>query len=752
MVKENHGNRVQAICPCHQDKEASLSISYSEQKKQTLLFCHAGCETRDIVDSVGLRMTDLFDAELSKESKGMQIDKIYHYTDKNGVVLYDKIRFFPKRFSHRRTINNKIIWGMDEGIYYETYKGSNEYSRKEREGVACITVEGAEPVLYNLPAIMMAYETGDMVFVVEGEKDADNLMSRGLIATCNSDGASKKGTKWHESYTECLKGLNIVILHDNDEPGKAHAESIAKQLHGVAASIRCPELPGLEEKGDVSDWFALGYTKDTLIAIVEHAEHYDPALEPEEVDLTRYNFSDVGNAERMIAAYGKIIRYHPGWKNGWLIWSGKHWEVDHECKIEALARKVIKKLQNQGNMMPGTPENEKVKDSIYKFVLKSESDNRLRAMVNQAKSHPSIVIKTMDQNPYLINFSNGTLNLKSGKMQNHRRMDYISKLVNIKYDPAAKCPSWIEFINKIFLNNKELIEYIQKSIGYSMTGDASLQCFYILHGQGSNGKGTFMKTIQTILGDYSATLKGNSLMEKMGDEGARGDLAKLEAKNFVVVNELEEGKSFDEALVKSLTSGADEVVPVRRMYEEEFDLHPRFKLWMTTNKLPKIKGTDQGIWRRVRKIPFEYDFEKDSDRNEHFFEEKLLPEMSGILNWAIEGCLKWQSDGMNVPDIVKYAISDYRHDMDPIQRFIDECCIVSETCKVKRTALYDVYCEWCKENKEYTLSTIKFNRKMGEKNFIQAVSAGIYYWKNIGLVTHDYVELDDRDENINPFI
>ena len=756
-IKEDHGNRAKAICPAHPDKEASLSINYDEKENKTLLYCHAGCETKEILDRVGLKITDLFDKPMDSntKSKGRNIEKVYQYRDPEGNVLFEKIRFIPKQFSQRRYVKGMTIWGLEKGKYYETYSGSNEYSMKERLGAKTIEVEGVEPVLYNLPELLQAIKDDKEVYIVEGEKDADNLKKWDITATCNFDGASKSSqkVKWKKEYNNCFKGAKVIVLHDNDDSGKAHAESVAASLSGIAEYVKCPELPGLDEKGDFSDWQGEGHTKDELIAMVDSAEHWDPVMQGENIDLIKFNFSDVGNAERLIAAYGKIIRYRPGWKNGWLIWSGKHWQVDYDNKIEVLSRKVLKKLQQQGDNLPKDDDKYlMLKKEIYKFVLKSEGDNRIRAMINQAKSHSNVVIKKMNKDAYLLNYKNGTLNMKIGRLQEHNRKDYITKLIDISYDPEVKCPNWIEFVNKIFMGNTELIEYIQKSIGYSMTGNAALQCFYILHGQGSNGKGTFMKTIQTILGDYSATLKGNSLMEKMGDEGARGDLAKLEDKYFVVVNELEEGKSFDESLVKSLTSGADEVVPVRRMYEEEFDLHPTFKMWMTTNKLPKIKGTDQGIWRRVRKIPFEYDFEKDAEKNENFFEEKLLLEMPGILNWALEGCLKWQREGMKVPDIVKYAIDDYKHDMDPIQRFIDECCIVSETCKSKRNELYDCYCEWCRENKEYTLSTIKFNRKLEEKDFKLIVTKGIRYWKNIGLVTREFEGLTPReDENIKPF-
>lgn len=750
-IKQDHGDSCKAVCPAHPDKEASLSISYDKAQGKTIIYCHAGCDIREILDNVGLKMTDLFDREMSK-NKNSNIEKVYKYTDKTGEMLFEKVRFKGKKFSQRRTVEAATVWGLEKGTYYETFNGSNAYSTKKRD-TNKKEFEGIEPVLYNLPAVIEAVKNGQPILFVEGEKDADNVNSIGLIATTTFDGASasKKKSKWRESYNQYLKGAKVIILHDNDEPGRAHAKDIAKNIAAITESIKIIDLPDLDIKEDVSDWLSCGGTKDKLLDLVENAEKYDPNLEPEEINLINYNFSDVGNAERLIAMYNKIIRYNPVRKK-WFIWSGKHWNMDCTGRIEVLARKVIKTLQLQGIMLDdGLAENIDLRKQIQKFVLKSEADNRIKAMINQSRTEHNIILMNMNKNVYLLNLKNGTLNLKTGELQEHNRKDYITRLVNVEYNPGAECPNWKEFIDKIFMGNDELIDYIQKSIGYSMTGDSNLQCFYICHGAGSNGKGTFMKAIMTILGDYAAVLKGNSLMEKMGDEGARGDLAKLEGKYFVCVNELEEGKCFDEALVKSLSSGADEAIPVRRMYEEEFDLHPTFKMWMTTNKLPKIKGTDNGIWRRVRKIPFEYSFENDKEKDEHFFENKLVPEMSGILNWALEGCLKWQKEGMKIPEVVKYAVDEYKSDMDPVQRFLDDECILSETCKTKISQLYDAYEDWCHENKEYVLSSIKLSKKVAEKGFKKTRDMNGRYWMGIGIVDNDHEEITEVQDNMFPF-
>jgi putative DNA primase/helicase len=762
QIKQDHGDMCKAMCPSHQDKEASLSIKYDRAKGKTILKCHAGCEIENIVSAAGIKISDLFDEKFKSDLKNSDsnISAVYKYRDATGKVLFEKVRFEKpkKHFTQRRIIDGATVWGLDGGVYFETYNNSNNWSKKQRENTNTREFEDCKPVIYNLPEVLEAIKQGKEIYIVEGEKDADNLKRLGFTATCNFDGASasKQKPKWKEEYNLYFKGAKVIIFNDNDDPGRTHANYIASQLNEIAEYVKRPEIPDLLEKEDISDWINNGHEKDDIETLIQNTEKWDISQIPKEVNLINFNFSDVGNAERLMATYGDNIRYNPIRKK-WIIWTGKHWEVDTTGKIEALARNCLRKLQSQGMVLPkeqGDTDNTKFKEQIYKHVLKSESDNKIKAMVNQSKTQSSLIIKNTDKNIYALNLKNGTLNLKTGQLQKHNKKDFITKIVDIEFDREAKCPNWIEFINKIFLNNAELIDYVQRSIGYSMTGDASLQCFYICHGGGSNGKGTFMKTIMTILGEYSASLKGNSLMEKMGDEGARGDIAKLESKSFVCVNELEEGKCFDEALLKSLTSGADEVIPVRRMYEEEFDLHPAFKLWLTTNKLPKIKGTDNGIWRRVRKIPFEYNFENDENKDQYFFENKLMPEMSGILNWALEGCLKWQQDGIKVPDIVKYAIDDYRNDMDPIQRFLDECCItsISETCKTKISQMYNCYENWCHENKEYTLSSMKFSKKMGEKGFKQGRSSKDRHWEYIGIIdTEHQVKLIETKDNVYPF-
>lgn len=757
-----------AICPAHPDKEASLSIWHDSREGKTVMSCHAGCEIADILDAAGLIMSDLFDNPLPQGDYDSRFERIYQYRNSNNNVLFEKVRFKAtdekkKNFTQRRKIGDAIVWGLEAGIHYETYPGSNEWTKnlgkkinpKERE------FEGCEPAIYNLPGILKAIAAGEEVHIAEGEKDADNLTALGFACCCNFDGASasKLKPKWRKSYNEIFKDAKVVIFNDNDDPGRAHADYIAQELHEVAEYVKRPELPGILDKEDITDFIAYGNGREEIQEIINSTSiyEYDDAAEQ---SLIGFNFSDVGNAERLMATYGKNIRYNPVRKS-WLLWSSKHWEFDFVGKIEGLARKVIRKLQIEGEAISlegltyeEEKKKEELKKSIKKYVLRSESDGKIKAMINQAMTQNSLIITETDKDNFLLNIKNGTLNLKTGLLEKHDRRNFCTKLVNVEYDPKMKCPNWTEFINKIFLGDAELINYIQKSIGYSMTGDANLQCFYILHGNGANGKGTFIKTIMKFMGDYADGLDAKSLMEKMGDEGTREEIAGLIGKRFVNVNEMKGSKSFDEGLLKSLTSGADETVKVRNLYESSFNLKPTFKLWMSTNHMPKINNDDEGIWRRVRKIPFKYKFTEE-DKDVNFFENKLMPEMSGILNWAIVGCLKWQQEGEHIPDVVKASVDEYRVDSDPIQRFIADECIVanSETVRVNVADMYKTYEAWCKENKEYTLSSIKFSKKMTEKEFEKGRTKYGLYWKGIGLVDKEHqVEITECNDVYNPFV
>lgn len=725
-------DRVQAKCPCHDDKNASLTISYNSKEEKTILYCHAGCNTRDILDSVGLKMSDLYDQPLQQDSKSNgNIEKIYKFFDENGDLAYEKIRFKGKKFSHRRYENGVEVWGLSEGVYTETFPGSNSYSMKDRPGAKELWFPEREHILYNLPNLIEGVKNGQTVYIVEGEKDADNVIKRGLIATTTSIGATKGdlGKKWLKSFNKYFKGANVVLVPDNDKPGMAFMDHVAKQLKSVANSVKIIELPGLATKGDISDWLEAGNDIYDLNNIVEKTLEY---VDFKGNIIYDYNWSDVGNAERLIALHGKDLKYNVN-DGKWYVWNGSYWEKDVNFKVDNLYRSVLRRFQSAIPTIDLVDENEtkKAREKANAFVLRNETDGKIKATINQAKTFNNISFVESDMDDYLLNTPKETINLRDLSQKQHDRKDLITQVAGVNCNPNTECPNWLAFLNRIFCGDQELINYVQKAVGYSLTGDMTEQCLFMLWGGGANGKSTFVKALEDIMGTYSATIKGETLMESKGQEGARGDLARLTNKRVVIASELQEGQVFNEPLLKVLSAG--ETLPVRFMYQEEFMLKPKFKLWIMTNKKPKVKGNDHGIWRRWRMIPFKYKFtEKEKDPN--FYEEKLKPELEGILLWAITGYQMWKEQGFEAPEEVKEAVEDYKMDMDQVARFIEDCCVTGEKQECTGREMYDEYVNWCiNEGEQYKMTNHKLARDLKEKGFINKRRTSGKYWVGISI-------------------
>ena len=246
----------------------------------------------------------------------------------------------------------------------------------------------------------------------------------------------------------------------------------------------------------------------------------------------------------------------------------------------------------------------------------------------------------------------------------------MTKLVPGEYDPKAACPVWKNFLDTVFAGDADLIRYVQKAVGYSLTGDTSEQCVFFLYGTGSNGKSTFLSTIRQVFGDYAANVQPETLMVKPSSSGgANSDIARLKSARFVTSTEPNEGMRLNEGLIKQL-SGEDSVT-ARKLYSDEFEFLPEFKLWMGANHKPIIRGTDTGIWRRVHMIPFEVSI-SDEKKDKHL-PGKLRGEIAGILNWAVEGYRLYASEGLKMPGAVAKAVAEYRHEMDSISQFLEEC-------------------------------------------------------------------------------
>jgi putative DNA primase/helicase len=327
--------------------------------------------------------------------------------------------------------------------------------------------------------------------------------------------------------------------------------------------------------------------------------------------------------------------------------------------------------------------------AMYAHAKYSNSKNGIRNMVALAKSELAIAPEELDTDPWLLNVKNGTIELPAGKLRDHRKEDFITKLAPVTFDPDADCPLWRTFLDRIFAGNGELIGYMQRLVGYCLTGVTEEHLLPFLYGTGANGKSTLVETILKLLGpDYAMKAPPDLLLVKRGQSHPT-DRADLFGKRFVACVETEEGRRIAEALTKELTGG--DRVRARRMREDFWEFVPTHHIWLASNHKPTIVGTDHGSWRRIKLIPFEVVIpEAEQDKK---LPAKLAGELPGILNWAITGCLEWQRGGMKEPRIVEARTHEYADEMDEVGKFVDQHCEIGTGFMASATELYKAFQE-----------------------------------------------------------
>jgi putative DNA primase/helicase len=427
------------------------------------------------------------------------------------------------------------------------------------------------------------------------------------------------------------------------------------------------------------------------------------------------HLTDLGNARRLVGLYGHDFRYLAP-DGPFLAWDGARFADDSgEIQLMRWAKETICAIYPEAAYSYADDATQR--RALIKHATASESVRALRGMVTLARSEPGVPVRPdqLDADPWLLNVLNGTLDLRSQELRPHRREDLITKLVPINYEPAAPCPTWGAFLDRVLDGNQRLVGFMRRYIGYGLTGSTREQVLAIAHGQGANGKTTLLKAAVSILGDYSQSVPMDTFLASRHTDTARPDLARLRGARLVAAVESESGRRFAEALVKQLTGG--DVVVARRLYREHFEFVPQFKLVIVTNHRPTIRGTDHAIWRRVKLVPFTVTIPPEERDPE--LPDKLLEERAGILAWAVQGCAEWQRIGLDPPEDVHAATEAYRRDMDILGGFISDRCTVAPEARATAGALYEAYIAWAHQAGEKAVSRRAFGLALAERGFEQ---------------------------------
>lgn len=405
--------------------------------------------------------------------------------------------------------------------------------------------------------------------------------------------------------------------------------------------------------------------------------------------------NDIGNAVYFAKLHAGRLRHVHAWKK-WLVWDGCRWKVDDDGAPTRLATETVQKMFAEGL--------ESGDGKIRKFASKTAHAPRLQAMVNLAASQLPVSVEDLDSNGWLLNCPNGTLDLRTGKLDPHQRWQNITWLCPTEYDPKARAPQWSRFLMSVFDNDESLIEFLQRLLGYCLTADVSEQKLAILFGAGANGKSTMLNAFLDVVGsDYAMQAMPDFLMQKQGEAHPTGQ-ASLFGKRFVACVETESSRKLAESTVKLLTGG--ERIRARRMREDFWEFEPTHKLILCTNHKPVVTGTDHGIWRRLLLVPFAKRFEgRAIDRR---LPEKLKVEAPGILAWLVRGCMEWQDKGLQPPPVVTQATQAYRSQEDVIGQFVSDACELAKTSTSRFKDLYSALSRWCEDSGEAVPSTRKF--------------------------------------------
>jgi len=513
--------------------------------------------------------------------------------------------------------------------------------------------------------------------------------------TVNATGGISATVETLQAYVEA-HGLKVQAV-------KEHAD------HAVLSLAVCPF------NADHTDSAAIIRRADGAVGFKCHHNSCNGKTWKEVRDLIhpgRFATTDLANAERLAYHFGDTVRYdHTAGR--WLLWDGKRWKPDTSAEIMRMAGRVALAIFDEA-AKAGSP---KMAEELGKWGVKSQSRDRLTAMVALAQSQQCIAItaEMLDADPWLLNVENGTINLRDGTMREHRPSDYITKLAPTEYIPGATHPVWERFLDTSLIEaEEELAPFVQRAAGYTITGLTTEEKLLVILGPAASGKTTFVEAMKAVLGDYSATADFETFIERPNSSGPRNDIARLAGARFVPGVEVSDGRRLAQGLCKQLTGG--DTITARFLYREAFEFRPQFKLWLVANHAPLIDGEDDGMWRRIVRVPFERVIPRD-DRDPAVKEtlRSDLAARSAVLAWCVQGCLEWQRIGLSIPECVSMATDAYRQDMDPLREFFEESCVFSQNMWTPNATLRGEYLKWCE--------AVGINRPLHPKSFAARLKA-----------------------------
>lgn len=744
VTEEGDGGYL-ALCPAHGDSRPSLRIWRGDDNKVRIT-CRAGCGTVVVINAVGLKWADLFNAEGEGATVPKEKPELVGIKHTAALAMYvdecrDRLTDETDSWSSiaRQYLSDRF--GMDVATAVDLGVGVDDttvnplfpYLSRSFKAFARLTVP-LNDFKGNPRGLQGRDLTGDcpgrwlslmnpeghrwapygvfrgqggygVTLVTEGPGDGltgvavgyDVVMVRGAALVGNPDLLAE--------LAEGMRGTQVIACGDNDPSGQEFNRRLAEGLKPFGIDVFALPIPDLGPKSDLTDWrgsakaaFAADLhacikaarpVKKTTEAMAEAvSEELNEATGADVVSrdqgheaarilaglLDRYGDSDAMNAHALVAWTDGRIRYAPGL--GFFVWNGRTWEVS-EVKVRQEIHRMGAALVLAG----------RVKEARG-FTMTT----RINDLMTELRSVPTVYVKAsdFDNRPELLAFRNGVVELRTGRLRPHNKDDMLTYCVGIDYDADAQCPRWEQFLTEIFPGNAELVDYMRRLIGYGVTGYTDEQCFAVFWGKGANGKSVLTDTLSSVFGPITKTTPFATFEEKASG-GIPNDIAALRGSRLVLASEGESGKPMSEAILKR-ASGKD-MMSARFMRQEFFEFKPSFLIMLATNHKPKFRGQDDGLWRRVKMIPFKRFFaphERDYD-----LDRKLMAEAQGIAAWAVRGAVEWFAGGLKDPAVISDATTEYKETSDTLAGFFPGVLVKDDAARMDGSDAYTAYRDWC---------------------------------------------------------
>jgi putative DNA primase/helicase len=736
---EQRGNEWRAGCPIHKGKDPNFSVN----AETGLWMCHSQCGRGGSVYDLEMALSgsDFYDA-------AREVRRIVGRPDPRPIEPEPEIKWGLSGWQHeylrRRIEKVEAEHGWKHGATYPYFEADGrfayvkvrfidkqndktfrQYALSSNGGWVARKKAGKHPILYRLNTLA----TADEIFIVNGEKAADRGAAElGIVTTCSPDGEGK----WCAEYTKPLIGKRIRIVVDRDDKGETHGKVVSEALARHAAEVKIIRLPGVPPKGDLWDWIEAGGTTEQLRALADGAKPVEwepnppqgstlvenlPQVAERKFPLLEFMRNDTGNASRLILKFGDRLRYCPAMRK-WLCWDERRWAVDDRGAARRLAKQA---------MLDYLAEATEAEDKDHMaFAYHSLDARRIANLLTMAECELVITAAELDTHPFLINFLNGTVDLRTGQLTPHNPAHFITKLVHHNYNSRAACPLFLSVVARMMGNHPDasepeldraerMVNYLQRALGYSLTGTTEEKAVFVPFGTGNNGKTTLLSTFLLLLEEYSVLLQVDTLMARQESNNTQADLADLRGARFVMTSETEEGQRLSQGKLKRITQGMGKIKATRK-YENPIEFPETHKLWMDTNAKPMIRAADdQATFNRLHPIPFTVTIPPEEiDKS---LPRKLLAEAEGILAWAVEGAKLWWRDGLGKPPEVVAANDEWRAENDQLGRFIEECCVVADSFSGKARQLYECYRTWAEGAGENAITETLFGRRLKDRGF-----------------------------------